>query len=135
MTTYRCRTLVTMDGVPIDNGAVVVKGARFVQAGKAPEILRDHGGEVIDLGDVAMMPGLINAHCHLDYTGMAGEISPTPSFVDWLNLITTSKSGWIYSDFAHSWLEGAKMLLRTGVTTVGDIEMVPELLPEQVLKR
>src|SRR5439155_12184725 len=34
------------------------------------------------------------------------------------------------SDYAQSWLNGAKMLVRTGTTTVADIEAVPELLPE-----
>ena len=61
---------------------------------------------------------------------MAGLIPPPRDFVDWLQLMMTSKSGWIFSDFAESWLAGAKMLLRTGTTTVGDIEMAPELLPD-----
>ena len=77
-----------------------------------------------------VLPGLVNAHCHLDYTSMAGQIAPPRTFVDWIKLITTNKSGAIYSDFAESWLNGAQMLLRTGVTTVGDIEMVHELLPD-----
>ena len=52
------------------------------------------------------------------------------SFCDWIKLITTEKAQWTFSDFAQSWLDGAKMLLRTGTTTVADIEAVPELLPE-----
>ena len=80
MIAYRCRTLVTMDGTPIDNGAFVVDGSRFVQAGRAREILKNHTGEVVDLGEVAVMPGLINAHCHLDYTLMRGAILPAQEF-------------------------------------------------------
>src|SRR5205823_9391567 len=86
--------------------------------------------QALDLGDVALLPGLVNAHCHLDYTDMAGELTPPKYFSDWLKLITTAKSGWSYSDYAESWIKGAKMLVRTGTTTVGDIEAVPELLPE-----
>jgi cytosine/adenosine deaminase-related metal-dependent hydrolase len=41
-----------------------------------------------------------------------------------------AKSGWGYSDYARSWLNGAHMLARTGTTTVADIETVPDLLPE-----
>jgi aminodeoxyfutalosine deaminase len=37
---------------------------------------------------------------------------------------------WSYSNYAQSWLNGAKMLLRSGTTTVADIEAAPELLPE-----
>ncbi len=76
------------------------------------------------------MPGLVNAHCHLDYTHMAGQFPAPKRFTDWIKLITTTKAEWAYSEFAASWLAGAKMLLRTGTTTVGDIENVPELLPD-----
>ena len=51
-------------------------------------------------------------------------------FRDWLKLITETKAGWSYSDYAESWLNGARMLVRTGTTTVADIEAVPELLPK-----
>ena len=45
MIAFRCRTLVTMDGTPIDNGAFVVDGRRFVRAGRAAEVLTGHDGE------------------------------------------------------------------------------------------
>ena len=35
---------------------------------------RKHHGEIIDLGDAILLPGLVNAHCHLDYTNMAGQL-------------------------------------------------------------
>jgi cytosine/adenosine deaminase-related metal-dependent hydrolase len=84
----------------------------------------------VDLGEAVLMPGLINAHCHLDYTDMVGQFPPPEVFSDWLKLITEAKAGWCYSDYAESWLKGARMLVRTGTTSVADIEAVPELLPE-----
>ena len=84
---------------------------------------------MVDLGEVALLPGLINAHCHLDYTHMAGQIAPPKLFTEWLTLITETKGGWSHEDYAASWREGAEMLLRTGTTTVGDIEARPQLLP------
>jgi cytosine/adenosine deaminase-related metal-dependent hydrolase len=83
----------------------------------------------VDLGDSLLLPGLVNAHCHLDYTHMAALFPPPKNFCDWIKLITTEKSQWSFSDFAQSWLAGAPMLVRTGTTTVGDIEAVPQLLP------
>ena len=41
-----------------------------------------------------------------------------------------AKAAWDFSEYARSWLNGAQMLLRTGTTTVADIEAVPDLLPE-----
>jgi len=85
---------------------------------------------VVDLGESILLPGLVNAHCHLDYTDMAGKIPPPRNFTDWIQSIVALKAQWSYTEFAQSWLRGAKMLLRTGTTTVADIEAVPELIPE-----
>ena len=82
------------------------------------------------MGERVLMPGLVNAHCHLDYTDMAGQFLPPKVFSDWLKLITVAKADWGYSEYATSWLHGARMLVRTGTTSVADVEAVPELLPE-----
>jgi cytosine/adenosine deaminase-related metal-dependent hydrolase len=81
-----------------------------------------------DLGDCILMPGLVNAHCHLDYTDMAGQFPPPILFTDWLKTITDTKADWSREDYVNSWKKGAAMLCRSGTTLVGDIEAVPQLL-------
>jgi cytosine/adenosine deaminase-related metal-dependent hydrolase len=115
---------------PIENGAVLVSGQKIAAVGPWENMPRSRKCRVVDLGDSILLPGLVNAHCHLDYTGMAGLMPPQKSFTDWIKLITTTKAEWNYSEYAESWLSGAGMLLRTGTTTVGDFEAVPELLPD-----
>jgi cytosine/adenosine deaminase-related metal-dependent hydrolase len=61
---------------------------------------------------------------------MAGQIPPPRSFSSWIKALLALKAHWAFSDFALSWLRGARMLLDHGVTTVADIEAVPELLPD-----
>jgi len=129
MITYRCRTLVTMDGIPIDNGAFVVDGPRFVQAGKAPEILKDHAGEVVDLGEVAVLPGLINAHCHLDYTLMRGAILPARNFSRWVKRINALKRSLTDNDYLRATQLGFEELRRYGVTAVLNVVSTPQIFP------
>jgi aminodeoxyfutalosine deaminase len=126
----RARAVLPIWRPPIEDGAVVVWGGEIAAVGDWRTIRAEYQGTVCDLGDTILMPGLVNAHCHLDYTHMAGLFPPRKSFCDWIKLITTEKAQWTYSDYAESWLDGAKMLLRTGTTTVADIEAVPELLPD-----
>jgi cytosine/adenosine deaminase-related metal-dependent hydrolase len=128
----RARTVLPVCAPPIDDGAVLVRGGHIEAVGKFSELSGADPGDVVDLGHAILLPGLINAHCHLDYTGMAGQLRPARHFSDWIKAIVALKSGWSYTDYAESWLKGAKMLLRTGTTTVVDIEAVPELLPEVV---
>jgi cytosine/adenosine deaminase-related metal-dependent hydrolase len=132
----RARVVLPISGAPIPDGAVVVRGNRVFTVQTWRDLAGSVGGkgrksreEVVDLGDVILLPGLVNAHCHLDYTNMAGQLPPPKHFTDWLKAITELKSGWDYSDYADSWMNGAQMLVRTGTTTVADIEAVPELLP------
>jgi cytosine/adenosine deaminase-related metal-dependent hydrolase len=125
----RARIVLPVTSPPIEDGAVRVAGQRLVEVGPWRE-LRPNSEPVQDLGEVALLPGLINAHCHLDYTRMAGGLPPPRYFPDWIKGILALKAQWSYTEYAESWIAGARMLLRTGTTTVADIEAVPELLPE-----
>lgn len=126
----RARILLPVSAPPLEDGAVFVSGKRIAAVGRWRDFARHRGGETVDFGDVLLLPGLVNAHCHLDYTDMAGLLPPQKSFTDWIKLITSTKAEWTLDDFRASWLHGAAMLLRTGTTTVGDIEAAPDLLPE-----
>jgi cytosine/adenosine deaminase-related metal-dependent hydrolase len=126
----RARAVLPISRTPISNGAILIAGDRIAEVGRWRDLAQRERDETFDLGDAILLPGLINAHCHLDYTDMAGQFSPPKIFSDWLKLITTAKGHWNKSDYATSWMNGAQMLLRTGTTTVGDVEAMPELLPE-----
>lgn len=121
----RARTLLPMDGPPVDDGAVAVVDGRVVAAGPCSSVVASLPGAVEDLGEVVLMPGLVNAHCHLDYTAMAGLIPPPRDFPDWIKSILTLKAGWSDAEFAESWRLGASQLLRTGTTTVANVETMP----------
>ncbi len=81
MTAYRCRNLVTMDSGEFVDGAFVVDENLFGPVGKAADVLPHHHGEVIDLEDVIVLPGLINAHCHLEYSLLRGVGDNGPQYL------------------------------------------------------
>ena len=126
----RAQTILPITAPPIEDGAVFIVGNQ-IRAVAPWRDLRPHlTGKVRNLGEVILLPGLVNAHCHLDYTDMAGQLPQPKNFTDWIGSMIAAKSGWGYSDYARSWVRGAHQLLRTGTTTVGDIEVVADLLPE-----
>ena len=133
-TILRARVVWPVSRPPIENGAVFIRDGVIQDVGTWPDLARRWAGEPAeDLGEVALMPGLVNAHCHLDYTGMAGMIAAPASslnFPDWIKAMLALKAHWSYTEYAASWIKGAKQLLDSGCTTVFDIEAVPELLPE-----
>jgi cytosine/adenosine deaminase-related metal-dependent hydrolase len=125
----RARIVLPISGPPISDGAVLISKNRVAALGRWSDLSRAAAEPVTDLGQVILLPGLVNAHCHLDYTEMAGQPAPK-QFPDWIKGLLARKAAASYADYAQAWLRGAAMLLRTGVTTVGDIEAVPELLPD-----
>lgn len=126
----RARFVLPINSPPIENGAVRISDSRIANVGTAQEILAHCSDPVCDLGETILLPGFVNAHCHLDYTEMVGMIPKPGTFPDWIKSLLPLKAHWTYTDYARSWLSGARMLLDSGVTTVADIEAVPELLPD-----
>lgn len=130
----RARVVLPVAAPPIEDGAVLIYRDRVVVAAPwknfPPQFKSLDASKILDLGDAIILPGLVNAHCHLDYTGMAGLWPPAKKFTDWIPRMLAAKAEWSYSDYAKSWISGAKMLLDSGTTTVADIEAAPELLPE-----
>jgi aminodeoxyfutalosine deaminase len=125
----RARTILPVSSPPIHDGALAVSSRRIHAVGRWRDLRRQLSGQASDLGEILLLPGLVNAHCHLDYTHMAGLIPPTRSFTDWIKSINAIKCDWSDADFAASWRDGARMLVESGTTTVADIEAMPILLP------
>src|SRR2546427_12369243 len=127
----RARTVLTMDGAPIENGAVAISENQIIDVGKFPGVSARHSGqEIIDLGEQALLPGLINAHCHLDYTCLRGKIPPQKSFADWIRAINTEKANLSPKDYLASINEGFAEAKRFGTTTIANLTAFPELIPK-----
>ena len=126
----RARTVVTMDGPPIGNGAVVVSADRIVDVGEFDQIEKENAGEIVDLGEQALLPGLINAHCHLDYTCLRGKIPPQKSFTDWIRAINAEKLKLSPKDYLASINNGFTEARRFGTTTIANLTAFPELIAQ-----
>src|SRR6266487_1251122 len=126
----RARTVVTMDGAPVHNGAVAISGNQIVDVGRFDSIKKDNSGEVLDLGEQALLPGLINAHCHLDYTCLRGKIPPRKCFADWIRAINAEKAKLLPQDYVASINEGFAEAKRFGTTTIANLTAFPELISQ-----
>jgi cytosine/adenosine deaminase-related metal-dependent hydrolase len=129
MTLYRCRWLAPMDQEPIEDGAFVVEANRFIHVGPAQELMAGHPGEVVDLGECIVLPGLINAHCHLDYSSLRGTILPSRNFPQWISRINALKRSLSDDDYLAAMDLGFAELRRSGVTSVFNIVATPQILP------
>jgi cytosine/adenosine deaminase-related metal-dependent hydrolase len=120
--------VLTMEGAPIENGAVAIDGARIVDVGPVAEVRARRSGNVLDLGERILLPGLINVHSHLDYTMLRGRIPPQPTFTDWIREINAAKARFRESDYLEAIVAGAAEARRFGTTSLVNLAAFPELL-------
>jgi aminodeoxyfutalosine deaminase len=126
----RGRIVLTMDGSPIENGAVAVSGNRIVDVGRFDDIKARNTGNTVDVGEQALLPGLINAHCHLDYTCLRGKIPAQKSFADWIKAINAKKSELSPRNYVASITEGFEEAKRFGTTAIANLTAFPELISQ-----
>ncbi|MDR0843154.1 MAG: amidohydrolase family protein [Acidobacteriota bacterium] len=77
--------------------------------------------ETIDWGDAVLLPGLVNAHAHLELTALGGRLTRFDSFTDWALRLIRDRREWSPEEYRASTREGAHLALASGTTLVGDI--------------
>lgn len=107
---------------PLRDGWLAVDADRIVASGSRAEA--PPAAQVVDLGDVAILPGLINAHTHLELSYLRDTIRPQPSFVPWVRQVIAAQRA--RTDPAAPPIRAAMEaaigeLWRTGTVAVGDI--------------
>jgi len=86
MPTFRAAWILPITGPPIRHGWVTTAGGRIVAVGDARERPPVEGANDggIDLGDVAVLPALVNAHTHLELSWLRGRVPPARGFIAWV---------------------------------------------------
>lgn len=79
--------------------------------------------------DQIVLPGLVNAHCHLDLSITDGPLPHTGNFVDWLTQIIPLRQRLTITDLERGLRFATRQLLTGGTTTVGDYVGDLRLLP------
>jgi imidazolonepropionase-like amidohydrolase len=87
---FRASKVVPITSPPIEAGAVVTRNGVIEAVGRADEIAVPDGYEVVDCGDAWIVPGLVDAHCHIasDSSDINDTVHPTNPEFRTLDLIT-----------------------------------------------
>ncbi len=124
----RARVVLTQTTPPIEDGAVLIQQGEIVKVGFYRDLASASVEERIDLGEQILLPGLINAHCHLDYTGMRNKIPSEKNFSQWIQRIIALKNAQNHKDYLAAIEEGFKELRHWGTTSVFNIGFIPEAM-------
>ncbi|MGI9456699.1 MAG: amidohydrolase family protein [Aeoliella sp.] len=112
----RARAVFPVSAPPLIDGIVQIEAGKVKQVGTKPPA----GVPITDLGDIALLPGMVNAHTHLELSdrkrrlGKAGIGMPA-----WIRLVVNERT--TPKKKLNAVASGAADSLRQGVTTLGDI--------------
>ncbi|HEX2477470.1 MAG TPA: amidohydrolase family protein, partial [Lacipirellulaceae bacterium] len=111
----QARVVFPVDRPPIEHGIVTIDGHRIVDVGQ-----KSSSGDIVDLGHVALLPGLVNAHTHLEFSHLKQPLGkPGISLVEWIRLVIAERG---HSDRPHDGpFGGLHESIRFGVSTIGNI--------------
>lgn len=116
--TLTARWICPVDGPPLESGTVTIDGERIVA-------VEPHGRRHadIDFGNVAVLPGLVNAHTHLDLSGLRGRCPPggTAELTDWLRDVIRHRRSQTHEQIAADVRTGLAESIACGTTLLGDI--------------
>jgi len=95
---YHAAWVLPIAAPPIRDGWVAVERGRIVAvggpsqdpAGAGPHDVR-HPDSVEDLGAVALLPGLVNAHTHLELSYLRDQVPPAGEFVTWIRRVMAAR--------------------------------------------
>ena len=118
----RADRAITLDGPVVEDAALLVEGGAIAAVGPAAELqARAPAAERIDLPGMTLLPGLINAHAHLDYTRLRGRLPGGASFSKWAMAMIAAKRRLTAADYEASVRSGLEELMRHGTTTVLEV--------------
>jgi cytosine/adenosine deaminase-related metal-dependent hydrolase len=113
---YTSRWVFPVDQPPVENGIIMIQGSTISSV--APRGTKQAD---VDLGNVAIVPGFVNAHTHLDLSDAAGLYPPTADFTLWLRHVIGHRRRQSPEGLLAAITAGIRESLRFGVTALGDI--------------
>src|SRR5882672_7604076 len=119
---YSARWVLPIASPLIENGAVAVDNSKISGVGTRNEIIsRFPDSQLEDFGQAAILPGLVNAHTHLELTVMRGFLEREEgNFFAWLRKLTVARMTMTPEDLLVSATCGAIEAARAGITCVAD---------------
>ena len=116
---YQADWLLPFDAPPLRDGWIRVEADRITAIGTAMEL--PSSAEVRKFPGCTLLPGLINAHCHLELTSLKNCLPPGKSFPVWVEELRAFTAALDSSDYLASAHKGVEQLLQGGTTTVVDV--------------
>jgi cytosine/adenosine deaminase-related metal-dependent hydrolase len=121
MKIIRAQWILPITRPPIHDGAIAIKQGKIYKVGSTSEIIKEIKAPLHDLGSSIFLPGLVNAHTHLEYSCLKDRIPAQKRFQDWICKMVDIKKTLKEKEILRGMLKGVRDLKDSGTLLVGEI--------------
>jgi aminodeoxyfutalosine deaminase len=119
---HRAKYVLMHPDLLLENAAVSIsEDGQILQVDSWHRVHSVSAAKVVDWGPAILIPGLINAHAHLELTSLYDRVNDFTSFTDWILKLIRQRQTWTPENYRFSSEKGAQLSLASGTTLVGDI--------------
>ena len=105
----------------MEGGIVAVQGDTIIGIGDTKDLQAGDDSPVVDHGDVAILPALVNVHTHLELSSLEKKAKTGVNFIDWLRSLLKELDTLDEKDFKAGIVHGLKKSYDNGTGLLGDI--------------
>jgi cytosine/adenosine deaminase-related metal-dependent hydrolase len=107
---------------PLRDGAVVLdESGTILDAGRAEDIVSRHAGATVERVRGVLLPGLVNAHTHVELSGLRGKVTGGSGFVPWIDRMMGIRASEHPEDDSGAIEQAAAELEAFGTSAIGDV--------------
>jgi cytosine/adenosine deaminase-related metal-dependent hydrolase len=135
MEIFAASYLYPVTSPPMPGGAIAVAEGRIADVGPLERLTREYNAPVHEFPGCIIMPGLVNAHTHLELTHFPSwklrkgiDYSPR-TYVDWVIQVIKIRRSLTRQELENSVREGVRLSLECGTTAIGEILSDRTLIP------
>jgi len=128
---YLATYLLPVASAVVRDGAVAVDGGKIISCGAREHVLAEVGDrvDVRDLGRAAILPGLINAHTHLELSWARSTALPGGDYATWLAALLEQRPAVEPQQSREAALAALARLAARGTVAVGDVANESWIVP------
>ncbi|HEX6694279.1 MAG TPA: amidohydrolase family protein [Longimicrobiales bacterium] len=121
VTRFSARWILPVSAPPIENGAVLVEDGRIARVGPAADVPAPDAASIVELGNAALLPGLVNVHAHPELSILRGALEDLP-FHDWISRLRRIKASFSTEDWRDAARWTCAEAAAAGITTLAATE-------------
>ncbi len=120
-TLYRAKFVLPIESPLIQDGAVITTKGRITAVGPYRELKKTFSGRLHDLGEMVLMPALVNAHTHLELSALKWRLTPSGSFITWVKNLIRKRTEISAEEVQQAAQQALDELWKEGIGLVGDV--------------